>query len=369
MRRFGRIESSPMPEPLETLIAGVATDVVGDLQRLVSGAQPLETAESTDMAFVLGKGNLAIAERSAAGVLFVQPEVPEQLAARGRDKTYVVTDDPKGAFFTALSRLRPVRERPSIGESPHAYIHPNARIGARTNIHPGATITAGVVIGDDCEVGAGVYIGHEARIGDHVQLHPNVVLYHDVIIGDRVAIQACSVIGADGFGYRQVDGRHERLHHFGTVRIEDDVDIGACTTIDRALIGETVIGRGTKIDNNVVIAHNCRLGEHNLLVSQVGFAGSVTTGDNVVCAGQVGVADHVHIGTGAMLGAKAGVHKDLAGGKSYLGAPAAPIAEMARSVMALQKLPQLRQNVRNLERQIAELQAAVRESGVGGRES
>ena len=358
-----------MSQSLDTLIAGLTADVVGDRYRLVLGAQPLENAEATDMAFVLGKENLATAQRSAAGILFVQPGTNETLASREADRTFVVTDDPKGAFFTALARLRPIRERTRVGRSPHAIIHPNAQIGARTNVHAGAVIESGVVIGTDCEIGAGVYIGHDSRLGDDVQLHPNVVLYHDIRIGDRVTIQAGSVVGADGFGYRQQDGRHLRLHHFGTVRIEDDVDVGACTTIDRALIGETVIGRGTKIDNNVVIAHNCRLGEHNLLVSQVGFAGSVTTGDNVVCAGQVGVADHVHIGTGAMVGAKAGVHKNLAGHQNYLGAPAAPIAEATRSVMALQKLPQLRKTVRDLERQVAELKASLRESGIGNRES
>lgn len=348
-----------MSLPLDQLISDLSSRVVGDRNRRVSGAQPLDIATPTDMAFVLGKEKISLAEKSQAGVLFVDPAVHAQLEAVANNRTFVVSDDPKGDFFHALARLRPIRTRIVSGISPHAQIHSDAVIGARTNIHAGVTIASGVVIGEDCEVGPGVHIGPGCRIGNQVNLHPNVVLYHDVTIGDRVTIQANSSIGADGFGYRMSGGRHERLHHFGSVRIENDVDIGACTTIDRALIGETVIGEGTKVDNNVVIAHNCQLGKHNLLVSQVGFAGSVTTGDYVVCAGQVGVADHVHIGSGAILGAKAGVHKDLAGNQTYLGAPAAPIAETTKSVMALQKLPQLRRTVRDLEKQLEELKARL----------
>lgn len=344
-----------MSQSLATLVAGLSVEIVGDRDYVVNDAQPLDRAEATDMAFVTGKANAAAAIQSRAGVLFITPGERSQAAASLEGRTLIVTDDPREAFFTALARLRPRRRQAAVGQSPQAYIHPNATIGSETNIHPGASIASGAVIGDRCEISTGVSIGPGCRIGNDVRLDPNVVLYHGVIVGNRVTIQASSVIGADGFGYKTHDGRHERIPHYGTVRLEDDVDIGACTTIDRAVIGETIIGEGTKIDNNVVIAHNCQLGRHNLLVSQVGFAGSVTTGDYVVCAGQVGIADHVSIGTGAILGAKAGVHKDLAGGKTYLGAPAAPIEETTRAVMTMQKLPQLRQSLRELERQVAAL--------------
>jgi len=344
-----------MPQPLESLIAGLTVETIGDRNRIVNGAKPLDRAETDDMAFVVGKVKPQVAFSSRAGVLFVTPEMSVQ-RPEADVRTLVVAADPKDAFFAALTRLRPARSRSAAAHSPHAFIHPNAQIGPNTNIAPGATIGSGVVIGANCDIQAGVFIGPGCRLGDFVQLHPNVVLYHDVEVGNRVIIQAGSAIGADGFGYTTRNGKHTRIPHFGTVRICDDVDIGACTTIDRAVIGETVIGEGTKIDNNVVIAHNCELGRHNLLVSQVGFAGSVTTGDYVVCAGQVGIADHVDIGTGAILGAKAGVHRDLPGGQTYLGAPAAPIAEATRAAMAVQKLPQLRQTVRELERQVAALQ-------------
>lgn len=353
-----------MPQPLESLIAGLAVETIGDRTRIVSGAKPLDRADPDDMAFVAGKTKPDIAFSSRAGVLFVTAEMSGHRPEADR-RTLVVSSDPKDAFFTALTRLKPARSRTAAAHSPHAFIHPNAQIGPNTNIAPGATIGSGVIIGASCDIQAGVYIGPGCRLGDSVQLHPNVVLYHDVQIGNRVTIQAGSAIGADGFGYTTRNGQHVRIPHFGIVRICDDVDIGACTTIDRAVIGETVIGEGTKIDNNVVIAHNCELGKHNLLVSQVGFAGSVTTGDYVVCAGQVGIADHVSIGTGAVLGAKAGVHRDLPGGQTYLGAPAAPISEATKAAMAMQKLPQLRQTVRELERQVAALQKRINEF-VGG---
>lgn len=348
-----------MPHSLQTLIDGLALEVVGDRERPVEGAQPLECAGPRDMAFLAGKDKLASARKSRAGVLFVCPEHVEALRSDGDSPSLVVTPNPKEAFFAVLAKLRPSRTRVFVGQSPYAFIHPNAQIGANTNVSPGATIESGVVIGANCDIHAGVFIGSGVCIGDHVQLHPNVVVYHDVVIGNRVVVQAGSVIGAEGFGYQTRNGRHERIPHRGIVRLCDDVDVGACSTIDRAVLGETVIGEGTKIDNNVVIAHNCRLGRHNLLVSQVGFAGSVTTGDYVVCAGQVGVADHVDIGTGVILGAKAGVHKDLPGGKTYLGSPAAPIAETTRAVMALQKLPQMRQTLRELEKQVAELRTQI----------
>jgi UDP-3-O-[3-hydroxymyristoyl] glucosamine N-acyltransferase len=179
------------------------------------------------------------------------------------------------------------------------------------------------------------------------------------LIGDRAIIHAGAIIGADGFGYRLRDGRQEKVTHFGTVRIEADVELGACTTVDRAMIGETVIGEGTKIDNLVMVAHNCELGKHNVLTSQVGLAGSVTSGDYVVCAGQVGVADHVHLGTGCVLGSRSGVHKDIPAGETQIGAPSQPAAEAMKVFMAQRKLPALLKTVRDMEAQISKLTAQL----------
>jgi UDP-3-O-[3-hydroxymyristoyl] glucosamine N-acyltransferase len=223
------------------------------------------------------------------------------------------------------------------------------------------------VIGRDCDIYPGAVIGDGCRLGDLVSIHPNAVLYADVVVGNRVAIHAGAIIGADGFGYRLVEGCHKKLPHFGTVRIEDDVEVGASTTIDRGMIGATVVGEGTKLDNLVMIAHNCELGKHNLFVSQSGLAGSVTTGNHVVCAGQVGVADHVHLGEGCVIGPKSGVHKDIPAGERCIGSPAAPESEARRTLMAQKYVPETRKQVRELTSRIAELEHRLDDLSGGGR--
>jgi UDP-3-O-[3-hydroxymyristoyl] glucosamine N-acyltransferase len=253
----------------------------------------------------------------------------------------------------------PTPERECLGVSPHAHVHESTVIGPGTNVHPGVVIGPNVTIGRDCDIHPGVCIGADCSIGDECALYPNVVLYDRVELRNRVRIHASTVLGADGFGYRQVDGRHVKIPHYGNVLIEDDVEIGSCTTIDRSFMGSTRIGAGSKIDNLVVIAHNCELGKHNILVSQVGFAGSVTTGDYVVCAGQVGIADHVHLGTGSVFGAKCGVHKSMPAGQRFIGAPAEVDRDFLKQTMAVKKLPELRQQVKALEAQMLELQARL----------
>jgi UDP-3-O-[3-hydroxymyristoyl] glucosamine N-acyltransferase len=191
-----------------------------------------------------------------------------------------------------------------------------------------------------------------------VTLFPNVVLYEHTIVGNRVTIHAGAVIGAYGFGYQLSEGRHERSPQLGFVAIDDDVEIGANATIDRGTYGPTVIGEGTKIDNLVMIAHNCRIGRHNLICSQVGIAGSCTTGDYVVMAGQVGLRDHVEIGDRVALGAKAGVMHSIAEG-AWVGIPATPEREQMVKLAAVTRLPEMRKEFRALQRQVAELAARL----------
>jgi UDP-3-O-[3-hydroxymyristoyl] glucosamine N-acyltransferase len=183
-------------------------------------------------------------------------------------------------------------------------------------------------------------------------LHPRVVLYPDCVLGDRVVVHANAVLGADGFGYRQQAGRHVKVPQLGSVEVGNDVEIGAGSTIDRGTFGPTRIGAGTKIDNLVMVGHNCRIGRHNVLCSQVGIAGSTTTGDYVVMAGQVGVADHVHVGDRAVLGAQCGVPSDVPAGASMLGAPARPSRDAMRIMMSLDRLPELVKEVRRLRQKL-----------------
>jgi UDP-3-O-[3-hydroxymyristoyl] glucosamine N-acyltransferase len=214
-----------------------------------------------------------------------------------------------------------------------------------------------------------VYVGRDCQIGDDCVLYANAVLYHDVRLGKRVIIHAGAVLGADGFGYRFRNGRYEKIPQLGWVEIEDDCEIGACTTIDRGMIGATVIGEGSKLDNLVMIGHNCELGKHNAFASQVGLAGSVTTGEYVRCAGQVGVADHVHLGRGSTLGAKAGVHKDIPEGDTQIGYPARPEHEQLRIVMATGKVPEMRKQIRALEARLEELTRLVEQFSAQGSEN
>lgn len=328
--------------------------LVGDPTRVVQDARPVHTAGPGDLTFATDPKKLKLAIERAPAIVVI----PETLADQIPDEsptTFIIADDPQGVVLQALARLRPPQPVSEGRISPHAFISESARIGSDVTIHACVHVGEAAVIGDRCVLHPGVVIGANCRIGDDVTLHPYVVLFPEVEIGSRADIQPGAVLGGDGFGYRTANGQHQRVAHFGTLRIGDDVDIGALSTFDRAVIGTTVIGDGTKIGNLVAVAHNCELGRHNLLVSQVGFAGSVTTGEYVVCAGQVGVGDHVHLGDHCTLAAKTGVHRDLPGGQLYLGAPAAPIEQTTRQMMALRKLPELRQTVRSLEKQVREL--------------
>lgn len=353
---------------VDALIAGISCEIVGDLNRFITDVSPLERAGPTDLTFVVDQDNLQKLPASQAGAVIlnrdlaadVQAEVQADDQAESSDRTLIFVDDAYGTFLSMLMRLRPPRSRRQIGISDKAHISNSAQIGKNVNVHPEVCIGDDVVIGDDCELLPGVCVGEGCRIGNRATLHPRVVLYPDVEIGDDVIVHAGVVIGADGFGYRFVDGRYVRIPHIGGVRIENDVEIGACTTIDRGMLGQTVIGAGTKLDNQVMIAHNCELGRHNIMVSKVGMAGSVTTGDYVVCAGQVGIADHLHLGTGCTIGPQSGVVKDVPEGETFMGSPAIPVLESKKVLMSLKKVPEMRRQLRSLERQVAELTNLMR---------
>ena len=344
-----------MSMTVEALADWLDGEVIGDRTRVIEKTQSLTKAGPQSVAFFTGDRNAIQLKGSTAGAIFVVRKLRDAIKAAGYAPAFILVDDPKAAFLEVAGRFAPRRLRPEIGISPDAFVSATAQIGKNTNIHPGAHVGPGAVIGDNCDIHPGAVVGRSCRIGDNTVLYPHAVLYEEVLVGSGVIINAGAVIGADGFGYGTVDGRHQRFPHFGTVRLEDDVEIGACTTIDRAMIDETVIGQGTKIDNLVMVGHNCEIGRHNLFASQVGFAGSVTTGDYVVCAGQVGIADHVHLGSRSVLGAKAGVHKDVPAGERQIGLPAIPEAECRRVVMAQHKIPEMRQQLRALERQVEEL--------------
>lgn len=330
--------------------------VVGDAEILVTGIAPLSDAGSGDVTFLGEDTKLReLAGCSAAAILISAAREAELSDAQREQLTLIVVDDAQDAFLALLADNRPRRPRADFGCSPAAIIADSATIGAGTNVYPTAVIGEDVVIGENCDIHPGVVIGAGCRIGDGVTLHPRVVLYSDVEIGNRVILHAGAVLGADGFGYRFRGGKFEKVPQLGIVRIEDDVEIGANATVDRAAIDETVVGEGTKIDNLVMVAHNCQIGKHNAFASQVGIAGSCTTGDYVRAGGQVGIGDHINIGTGASLAAGSGFHKDVPAGETWAGYPARRMDEASRVLMVQNKLPEMRSTIKQLEKQVARL--------------
>ncbi|MCA9053360.1 MAG: UDP-3-O-(3-hydroxymyristoyl)glucosamine N-acyltransferase [Planctomycetaceae bacterium] len=349
-----------MPVSLAALTAQLgATLHTGDAglgpADLVTDVAALEHAGPSDLTYVERERHLPRLSGSKAGALLI----PEVLLTRVREYyagPLLTVAEPKEAFIAAMVALRPPAPRTSIGVSARAIVADSVQVGADTNVHPLACIGERVVIGAGCDIHPGVVIGDDCRIGDGVTIYPNAVLYAGVQVGQRVIIHAAAVIGADGFGYSFKEGEYVKIPHTGTVRIEDDVEIGAGTTIDRGMVGATVIGAGTKIDNQVMVAHNCEIGRHNAFASQVGFAGSTVTEDYVRCGGQAGIADHLRLGKGSTLGPKAGVHVDVPPGAKYHGMPAGPDKEQIRVHLHVQKLPEMRQELQALIRRVAELE-------------
>jgi UDP-3-O-[3-hydroxymyristoyl] glucosamine N-acyltransferase len=297
-------------------------------------------------------------QTAASAAVVPRGLVPDKMPA-------IQVADVHAAFAKIVCHFRPVRPQPRIGVSPHAVVSTSARLAHDVDVHPGATIGEDVTIGAGTVIHAGARIMAGCRIGEQVAIFPNAVLYENTMVGPRSVIHAGAVIGAYGFGYTAVDGKHQLSAQLGYVEIGADVEVGAATTIDRGTYGPTVIGEGTKIDNQVMIAHNCRIGRHNMLCSQVGIAGSTTTGDYVVMAGQAGIRDHVHIGDRAIIGAKAGVPNDVPADTMVFGIPARPEREQKLIFAAIARLPEFRHQLKAVQAAVARLEARLGHDGRG----
>ncbi len=335
-----------MQATLTELAALVGGELVGDGSAVVYGAVPLAEA---------GPGQITLVDRAERSELLASSQAAAVVAPCGfvpNGIPVIRVDDVHRAFAAIVLRFRAPRTIRRIGVSPLAAVSPSARLGSNVDVHPFATLADDVEIGDNTTIYGGVHILPGCRIASDVVIFPSAVLYENTVVGPRCVIHAGAVVGAYGFGYSPVNGRHVLAAQLGHVILEAEVEVGAGTTIDRGTYGATVIGEGTKIDNQVMIAHNCRIGRHNMLCAEVGIAGSTTTGDYVVMAGQVGVRDHVHIGTRAILGAMAGVINDVPDDARVVGIPATPEREQMIKQAALAKLPEMR-------RQLKQLQAAV----------
>jgi UDP-3-O-[3-hydroxymyristoyl] glucosamine N-acyltransferase len=326
---------------LAELVGGV---LVGDPDRVILAARPLTDATADDLTFLDGPKRLDQLNASPAAAI-----IPSDLATERSDVIRV--GDPLAAFILVARSLHGRPEPAPIGIHPQSAVDPTAVVGPGGSVHAFASIGAGSRIGARCTIHPGAVVGAGCTLGDDVTLHPHAVLYPGCVVGSRVTIHAHAVVGADGFGYRFQAGRHEKVPQLGHVEIADDVEIGAGTTIDRGTFGPTRIGEGTKIDNLVMIAHNVRIGRHNIIVSQSGFAGSSGTGDYVVVAGQVGIVDHVFIGDRSVIGGQAAVTKDVPPDSRMLGSPATLERDQKRILMSLHHLPEFRRELRELQEQ------------------
>lgn len=348
-----------MEVTLAQLAAIVRGAVVGNSQIRIGGAATLRDALPCEITFIdtVEKAGKLLQTQASAAV------APRDFAlsadAAKREFSLLLVDDVQAAFTRIVTLFRPPRRQVRQGISPHAVISPSAKLGPDVDVHAGATIDDDVEIGAGSTIHAGVRILAGCKLGQCVTVFPNAVLHENTIVGDRSTIHAGVVLGAHGFGYRLNQGNHKLSAQLGWVEIGCDVDIGANTTIDRGTYGPTVIGDGTKIDNQVMIAHNCRLGRHNLICSQVGIAGSSTTGDYVTMAGQVGVRDHVHIGERAVLGAKSGIHSDVPDGASMFGYPATLAKEQRLMIAAYTRLPEMRRQLKELQAVVEALQSQI----------
>ncbi len=328
----------------------------GDLERTISGANSLKAAGPSDLSFVVSsKANTAAAD-SKAGCLVVLPSFDVI-----GDWSIIRVSEPRAAFAKCLAHLyqRPRR----LGFThPSAIIAANTRIASDCYIGAYTIIEAAVHIGSGCCIGDQVHIGEGVRIGEHTTIHPHVTLYHDVQIGSNVILHSGSVIGADGFGFALTDDHYEKFPQVGTVHIQDYVEIGANSCIDRAALGVTLIGTGTKLDNLVHIAHNCSIGKHVVIAAQTGFAGGVVVDDYAVIGGQVGAGEKATIASKAVVASKAGIlsYQRVPAKEPVWGIPARPVRQHLKGLANVSKIPELREQLRQLKNRIDALETSKR---------
>ncbi len=324
----------------------------------ILGVASLAEAGEGEISFFGNPKYLAVLRRSRAAAVLVPRGYPPEAfgwTPGGDTPALVAVDNPSLEFAKLVERFSPPPVPDVPGIDPTAVLGRDVRLGRDVCVRAYAVIEDGAEIGDGVSVGAGVFIGAGCVVGANSRIYPHVTIREHTRIGARVIIHSGTVIGADGFGFELKDGRHAKIPQTGIVQIDDDVEIGANVTIDRARFGRTHIGEGTKIDNLVHIAHNVVVGAHCLLVAQVGISGSTRLGKYVTLAGQVGTVGHIEIGDGAILGAKSGVSKDVPAKEVWFGYPAAPLAESKEQIAHLRRLPKLLERVKKLEAELAEM--------------
>jgi UDP-3-O-[3-hydroxymyristoyl] glucosamine N-acyltransferase len=312
--------------------SAVKGELLGDGSVAVEGAAGLDEASEKEISFFHNTKYMNSLQRTKARVVLIPQQTNGTTLPKG--KTLIRVANPQWAFAQVLTLMDKQRQHHPKGIHPKAHVEPSAAIGAGTVVYPGC------------------YIGHHVRVGKDCLLYPNVVLREDTEIGDRVIIHAGAVLGADGYGFATLEGRHHKIPQIGRVVIEDDVEIGANVTIDRATTGETHVGAGTKIDNLVHIAHNVQIGRNCLIVAQVGIAGSTKVGHRVTLGGQVGIVGHVTIGNGSVVAAQSGIMNDVEPGAVLFGTPARPHKEAMKLEAIYSKLDEMYEVFKQLKKKL-----------------
>src|SRR5438132_2673994 len=331
---------------LQELARTSGGELIGDPTLQITGAASLVEATPGEISFFGNRKYIGLLCKTRASAIFVPPDFAEPINA-----AHIRVSNPTKAFEEVLLKFapKPITFAPGVHSS--AVVDPSAQLGERVSIQPLAVIEPGARIGDDTIIGAGSYVGQETVIGSACLIYPNVTIRERSRIGSRVIIHSGAVIGADGFGFEMVDGRQQKIQQLGIVQIDDDVEIGANTTVDRARFGRTWIQEGAKIDNLVQVAHNVVVGKYTVIAAQTGIAGSVRIGQRVLIGGQVGIIGHIEIGDNTAIGAQSGISKNISGGV-WWASPAVPLAEAKQQMAWVRRLGKLFARVKEIEKSL-----------------
>lgn len=344
-----------MSKTLAEIAKFLDAELTGDPKIVITGISGIKEAKDGDITFVANpKYNHLVKETNASAI------IASKDFSAVTQKPVIRTDNPSLAFSKVVSLIFSIEIKHPQGIHPQAVISKSAKLGKNVAVGACAVLEDNVEVGDNTIIYGGSYVANDARIGKDCLIYPDVSIRERVKIGNRVIINNGAVIGSDGFGYVTVDGVHKRIPQVGTVVVEDDVEIGANVAIDRARFDKTIIGKGTKIDNLVHIAHNVIIGENSLIIAQTGISGSSTIGKNVILAGQSGVVGHVSIGDNVVVGAQSGVTKSVEANTTVSGYPAKPHDIAKRINACIQRLPRLFKTISNLEKKIEELEERLK---------
>jgi UDP-3-O-[3-hydroxymyristoyl] glucosamine N-acyltransferase len=340
-----------MSKTLKEIAQLIAGEILGDADAVITGVAGIEDAHEGDITFMANSKYQSFLDRTHATAVIAGRDV-----VRGGSASLIRVDNPSLAFTKAVSFILPQKIVHPKGVHASAVVAPGAVLGKNVGIGACAVIEDGAAIGDNTVIYPNCFIGTDSSIGSNSVIYSNVSIRENICVGNNVIIHAGSVIGSDGFGFVTVNGVHHKIPQVGTVIIEDDVEIGANCTIDRARFDKTVIGKGTKLDNLVHMAHNVVTGKNCLIVAQVGVSGSTTIGNNVILAGQVGVVGHVTIGDNTIVMAKSGISKDVPENSVLWGVPAKPVNEEKKLLVYIGGLPKMHDTIKDLKVRIAKLE-------------